>query len=106
MHANGRDFTLKQIFENSDISTENLTLDSLDVRVQIPHVMTRQATGSHMGFFDKFALTYNPFRCSELRTIFLKKDNFIKGRYFAEICNEVFRCRDTCHVFCVYCVTG
>jgi hypothetical protein len=35
MQANGRDYTLKQIFDKSDISTENLTLDSLDVRVSL-----------------------------------------------------------------------
>lgn len=39
--------------------------------------------------FDKFNLKYNPIGESRLRTIFLKTDNFIKGRYLAEITKEV-----------------
>lgn len=39
--------------------------------------------------FDKFNLKYNPVGESRLRTIFLKTDNFIKGRYLAEITKEV-----------------
>lgn len=35
--------------------------------------------------FDKFNLKYNPVGESRLRTIFLKTDNDIKGRYLAEI---------------------
>ncbi len=35
--------------------------------------------------FDKFNLKYNPIGESRLREIFLKTDNFIKGRYLAEI---------------------
>src|SRR3954465_10347865 len=40
--------------------------------------------------FDKFNLKYNPIGESRLRTIFLKTDNFINGRYLAEITREVF----------------
>ena len=39
--------------------------------------------------FDKFNLKYNPIGESRLRTIFLKTDNFINGRYLAEITKEV-----------------
>lgn len=39
--------------------------------------------------FDKFNLKYNPIGESRLRTIFLKTDNFIKGRYLAEVTKEV-----------------
>jgi AMP deaminase len=39
--------------------------------------------------FDKFNLKYNPIGESRLRTIFLKTDNYIKGRYLAEITREV-----------------
>jgi AMP deaminase len=35
-------------------------------------------------------LKYNPIGESRLRTIFLKTDNFIQGRYLAEITREVF----------------
>ncbi len=39
--------------------------------------------------FDNFNLKYNPVGESRLRTIFLKTDNFINGRYLAEITKEV-----------------
>ena len=39
--------------------------------------------------FDKFNLKYNPIGESRLRTIFLKTDNYIKGRYLAEVTREV-----------------
>lgn len=35
--------------------------------------------------FDKFNLKYNPIGESRLREIFLKTDNFIQGRYLAEL---------------------
>ena len=35
--------------------------------------------------FDQFNLKYNPIGESRLREIFLKTDNFIKGRYLAEL---------------------
>lgn len=40
--------------------------------------------------FDKFNLKYNPIGESRLRTIFLKTDNLIVGRYLAELTREVF----------------
>jgi AMP deaminase len=35
--------------------------------------------------FDKFNLKYNPIGESPLREIFLKTDNYIEGRYLAEL---------------------
>jgi AMP deaminase len=35
--------------------------------------------------FDKFNLKYNPIGESRLREIFLKTDNYIQGRYLAEL---------------------
>ena len=35
--------------------------------------------------FDKFNLKYNPIGESRLREIFLKTDNYITGRYLAEL---------------------
>lgn len=35
--------------------------------------------------FDKFNSKYNPVGASELREIYLKTDNYIKGEYFARI---------------------
>eukprot|EP01114_Cavostelium_apophysatum_P013826 TRINITY_DN3441_c0_g1_i3.p1 TRINITY_DN3441_c0_g1~~TRINITY_DN3441_c0_g1_i3.p1 ORF type:complete len:1400 (-),score=428.10 TRINITY_DN3441_c0_g1_i3:135-4334(-) len=76
--------TLREVFTKCGIPIEDLTLDSLDVK----------ASMSTFGFFDKFNNTYNPFGSNDMRTIFLKKDNFIKGKYFAELCLEVFRKHD------------
>lgn len=39
--------------------------------------------------FDRFNLKYNPCGQSRLREIFLKTDNFIAGRYLAEVTKEV-----------------
>jgi AMP deaminase len=39
--------------------------------------------------FDKFNLKYNPIGESRLREIFLKTDNYIEGRYLAELTREV-----------------
>lgn len=40
--------------------------------------------------FDRFNLKYNPCGQSRLREIFLKTENHIKGRYLAEITQELF----------------
>jgi Fructose-1,6-bisphosphate aldolase len=40
--------------------------------------------------FDRFNKKYNPFSQTDLREIFLKSDNYIGGRYLAEITKEVF----------------
>lgn len=52
-------------------------------------MLTRQAHTDSFHRFDKFNLKYNPVGESRLRTIFLKTDNFVKGRYLAEITKEV-----------------
>ena len=39
--------------------------------------------------FDRFDKKYNPFGHRTLRSVFLKYDNFIKGRFFAELTREV-----------------
>lgn len=81
MQNNEQNVTLRDVFAKCGIPLQTVTLDSLDVR----------ASMSSFGFFSKFNNTYNPLGSNDLRTIFLKKDNFIKGKYFAELCNEVFR---------------
>ena len=39
--------------------------------------------------FDKFNAKYNPIGESRLREVFLKTDNYLNGKYFAQIINEV-----------------
>ena len=50
----------------------------------------RHADPSIFCRFDKFNLKYNPLGKSGLREIFLKTDNAIHGRYFAELTRELF----------------
>lgn len=48
-----------------------------------------KADASMFERFDRFNNKYNPLGQSELREIFLKTDNYIKGRYLAEMTKEV-----------------
>lgn len=57
--------------------------------IRISKLTSLQAHTDSFHRFDKFNLKYNPVGESRLRTIFLKTDNFIKGRYLAEITKEV-----------------
>ncbi|KNH09620.1 AMP deaminase [Perkinsela sp. CCAP 1560/4] len=58
-----------------------LTVDSLDV----------QADESIWKRFDNFNSKYNPLRTSALRTLFLKTNNDMNGRYLADIVKRVFQ---------------
>lgn len=75
----GKQLTLKEVFESINLTAYDLSIDTLD--------MHAHTDSFHR--FDKFNLKYNPVGQSRLRDIFLKTDNFIKGRYLAEITREV-----------------
>lgn len=47
------------------------------------HVLSQGRQTFHR--FDKFNSKYNPVGASELREIYLKTDNYIKGEYFARL---------------------
>lgn len=53
----------------------DLSIDTLDMH----------AHSDSFHRFDKFNLKYNPIGESRLREIFLKTDNYIQGRYLAEL---------------------
>lgn len=94
----GQKLTLKQVFNNLNMDPYDLTVDSLDV-----HAVSRSLLAFVIGHtywhgtwflnlsqgrqtfhrFDKFNSKYNPVGASELREIYLKTDNYIKGEYFA-----------------------
>jgi len=63
------------VFESLGLSAYDLSIDTLDMHAH-------QDTFHR---FDKFNLKYNPIGESRLREIFLKTDNFIQGRYLAEL---------------------
>lgn len=75
----GRHLSLAEVFESIKLSAYDLSIDTLD--------MHAHTDSFHR--FDKFNLKYNPVGESRLRTIFLKTDNDIQGRYLAEISKEV-----------------
>ena len=80
VHTKGSEVnTLKEVFDSLGISLENLTVDMLDVYAD------------HKTFhrFDRFNSKYNPMGTPILRDIFLKTDNYLRGKYFAEITKEV-----------------
>lgn len=79
LFRDGKHLTLREVFESIKLTAYDLSIDTLD--------MHAHTDSFHR--FDKFNLKYNPVGESRLRTIFLKTDNFINGRYLAEITKEV-----------------
>lgn len=79
LFRDGKHLTLKEVFESINLTAYDLSIDTLD--------MHAHTDSFHR--FDKFNLKYNPVGESRLRTIFLKTDNYIHGRYLAEITKEV-----------------
>ncbi|KAF3924681.1 hypothetical protein AA313_de0205895 [Arthrobotrys entomopaga] len=75
----GKHLTLREVFESINLTAYDLSIDTLD--------MHAHTDSFHR--FDKFNLKYNPVGESRLRTIFLKTDNYSKGRFLAEITHEV-----------------
>lgn len=79
LFRDGKHLTLREVFESINLTAYDLSIDTLD--------MHAHTDSFHR--FDKFNLKYNPIGESRLRTIFLKTDNYIHGRYLAEITKEV-----------------
>ncbi|EFX01540.1 AMP deaminase [Grosmannia clavigera kw1407] len=79
LYRDGQLLTLAQVFKSIKLTAYDLSIDTLD--------MHAHTDSFHR--FDKFNLKYNPVGESRLRTIFLKTDNDIQGRYLAEITKEV-----------------
>ncbi|ORY81929.1 hypothetical protein BCR37DRAFT_379834 [Protomyces lactucae-debilis] len=76
----GKYLTLQEVFESLNLTSYDLSIDTLDMH----------AHKDSFHRFDKFNLKYNPIGESRLRTVFLKTDNDIQGRYLADITREVF----------------
>eukprot|EP00792_Barthelona_sp_PAP020_P003739 TRINITY_DN1612_c0_g1_i1.p1 TRINITY_DN1612_c0_g1~~TRINITY_DN1612_c0_g1_i1.p1 ORF type:complete len:717 (+),score=151.48 TRINITY_DN1612_c0_g1_i1:42-2192(+) len=77
----GKEITLTEVFENLNIVLYDLSLDTLDVH----------ADRGIFHRFDRFNHKYNPFGNPTLRKIFLKTNNDIGGRYFAEILKQIIK---------------
>uniref|UniRef100_A0AC34FFZ1 AMP deaminase n=1 Tax=Panagrolaimus sp. ES5 TaxID=591445 RepID=A0AC34FFZ1_9BILA len=76
----GKDITMKQLFEELGLDAYDLSVDMLDVH----------ADRNTFHRFDKFNTKYNPVGQSSLRDVFIKTDNYVGGKYFAEVLKEVF----------------
>ena len=68
------------MFESLKLTAYDLSIDTLDMH----------AHQDSFHRFDKFNLKYNPIGESRLREIFLKSDNYIQGRYLAELTKGAF----------------
>ncbi|KAI9058231.1 AMP deaminase [Trametes sanguinea] len=75
----GKELTLEEVFQSLNLTAYDLSIDTLDMH----------AHQDSFHRFDKFNLKYNPIGESRLREIFLKTDNYIEGRYLAELTKEV-----------------
>lgn len=98
MFRDGKEMTLQQVFDSLELTAYDLSIDTLDTHVSHPVVSScarslridvPQAHTDSFHRFDKFNLKYNPIGSSRLREIFLKTDNYIQGRYLAELTREV-----------------
>lgn len=97
LYRDGEFLTLREVFESINLTAYDLSIDTLDMHVR-PRpcrasynlaLMLEQAHTDSFHRFDKFNLKYNPIGESRLRTIFLKTENLINGRYLAELTKEV-----------------
>uniref|UniRef100_A0A6U3UET0 Uncharacterized protein n=2 Tax=Ditylum brightwellii TaxID=49249 RepID=A0A6U3UET0_9STRA len=67
--------TLIEVFGDSGLEDDHLTIDAFSVLAD--HTVYQR--------FDNFNSKYSPFRMSKMRQIFLKTENCLRGRYFAEL---------------------
>jgi len=72
--------TLKGIFDSAGLSVDHMTIDAFNIL----------ADYSVYQRFDNFNSNFSPFRLANMRKIFLKVENCMEGRYFAELTKTVF----------------
>ena len=77
----GSKVKLAEFFNQTGLKPNEISLNILDV----------QADKSMYKRFDRFNNKYNPLGQPKLREIFLKSDNYIRGRYLAEITKELIQ---------------
>jgi AMP deaminase len=74
--------TLGQMMHKAGLSAEDINVETLDLH----------ADETLFDRFDRFNAKYNPHGNSQLRTVFLKAENFMGGRYFAEMIKQLMGC--------------
>eukprot|EP00472_Partenskyella_glossopodia_P008887 CAMPEP_0197527364 /NCGR_PEP_ID=MMETSP1318-20131121/21276_1 /TAXON_ID=552666 /ORGANISM="Partenskyella glossopodia, Strain RCC365" /LENGTH=761 /DNA_ID=CAMNT_0043081965 /DNA_START=14 /DNA_END=2296 /DNA_ORIENTATION=- len=75
----GETRTMEQIFDDLNLTPYDLSIDTLNMRAE-----------KTFHRFDKFNQKYNPIGQPLLREIFLKQNNYTKGKYLARLTKEVF----------------
>ena len=73
--------TLDDVAAKIGFDAKLINVDTIDV----------QADASIFNRFDRFNKKYNPCGNSKLRKIFLKSENAMEGRYFAELTQQILR---------------
>jgi AMP deaminase len=71
--------TLAQVYQENGLDADHLTIDAFNVL----------ADYSVYQRFDNFNDKYSPFKLADMRRIFLKTNNEMHGRYFAELLKHV-----------------
>ena len=75
--------TLGQVIEKVSPKVDNLTLDLLGMN-----------DGDTFGRFDKWNKLYLPFQNDEMRQVFLRRENEVKGTIYAGLIKEIVHERD------------
>ncbi|XP_023019341.2 AMP deaminase isoform X2 [Leptinotarsa decemlineata] len=75
-----------RIYENCIYFLQSMSLTTYDLTVDMLDVHADRNTFHR---FDKFNAKYNPIGESRLREVFMKTDNYLNGKYFANIIKEV-----------------
>ncbi|KAL4488064.1 hypothetical protein ABPG72_009402 [Tetrahymena utriculariae] len=73
--------TLNQLFQKFELTKQKITLDSLSVKADRTIYMR----------FDNFNSKYNPLGQPIFREVFMKTENYLEGRYLAELTREMFQ---------------
>ena len=73
---------LKTIFEKLELTAEELSVQSMDTQIESNSAFKR---------FDRFNTKYDLFKSSDLRYIFLKKNNLQNGKYLGELTADLFK---------------
>jgi len=77
----GNAVTLREVFQDLNVDPADLSLDKLNV----------MADKTTLHRFDRFNAKYSPMGEPMLRAVFLKTDNYMGGRYLAEMTQELHR---------------
>lgn len=79
IYRDDKHLTLNEVFDSLNLTAYDLSIDVFDMH----------AHKDSFHRFDRFNLKYNPVGEGRLREIFLKTDNYIKGKYLAELTKEL-----------------